>query len=129
MYSFSKLHSKSVCTPIETVSMFCRSNVDIDGTGCGDDGVVGDVGGFVAGDVDNNGAIIDDESFLIDCCCVGVVVVVVVVVDIGLLLLRRFTSTIIGSDAFRNSLTASSCAKLLTSLPFTCKYSKEKIHD
>lgn len=35
------------------------------------------------------------------------------------LLWRRFTSTKIGSSAFRNSFTASSCAKLLTSFPFT----------
>lgn len=32
---------------------------------------------------------------------------------------RRFTSTKIGSSARKNSLTASSCAKLLTSFPFT----------
>lgn len=34
---------------------------------------------------------------------------------------RRFNSTTMGSGAFRNTWTASSCGKLLTSIPFTCK--------
>lgn len=39
---------------------------------------------------------------------------------------RRFSSTTIGSGADKNTCTASSCGKLLTSIPFTWKKRMEK---
>lgn len=101
-YSFSKLHMRSVCTPTDMVSAACAGTLSAGF----DEGDVGDVG-VGADSIDGNEVV--EDSLVIDCCWVVVG---------GL---RRFTSTNIGSGAFRNSLTASSCAKLLTSLPFTWK--------
>lgn len=121
MYSFSKWHRKSVCMPTETVWAICCclfSDCDNCCFGC----CIGDVsvGGFPLGGFVIKGSIMVDDSLLIACCCCADSSVAGDVSAVAPLLGRRLTSTRIGSDAFRNSLTASSCAKLLTSLPLTC---------
>lgn len=107
MYSFSKSHNiSSVCISTDVVSTnFCRSS------NCGAPNRID----FLLDNLDAVGdsfAVVTFEPLVItlesDAIC-----------SVGALLCRRFTSTKIGSSARKNSLTASSCAKLLTSLPFT----------